>query len=84
VRIAWARSDAAMDDFRWQALLSLPQQWHIPVLPVSGGDLLAAGMKPGPEIGATLKGLEDWWVASGFTPGKQELLNRLTQGKNNG
>jgi poly(A) polymerase len=84
VRIAWARSDTTMEDSRWRALLSLPQRWHIPVLPVSGGDLLAAGMKPGPEIGATLKALEDWWVASGFTPGKLELLNRLTQGKDNG
>jgi poly(A) polymerase len=84
VRIAWARSDTTMDDSRWQALLSLPQRWHIPVLPVSGADLLAAGMAPGPEIGATLKALEDWWVASGFTPGKQDLLKRLTQGKDNG
>jgi poly(A) polymerase len=83
VRIAWARSDTTMDDSRWQALLSLPQRWHSPLLPVSGGDLLAAGMTPGPEIGATLKALEDWWVASGFTPGKQDLLNRLTQGKDN-
>ena len=51
---------------------------QIPVLPVSGGDLLAAGMNPGPEIGVTLSRLEDWWVASGFTPGKQDLLKRLT------
>jgi poly(A) polymerase len=78
VLIGWARSGAGMDDPRWSALLGLPQRWSIPVLPVSGGDLLAAGMKPGPEIGATLRRLEDWWVASGFTPGKQDLLKRLT------
>ena len=78
VLIAWARSEAAMDDAAWQSLLSLPQRWNIPVLPVSGGDLLAAGMNPGPEIGVTLRRLEDWWVASGFTPGKQDLLKRLT------
>jgi poly(A) polymerase len=78
VLIAWARSEAAMDDAAWQSLLSLPQRWNIPVLPVSGGDLLAAGMNPGPEIGVTLRKLEDWWVASGFTPGKQDLLKRLT------
>lgn len=78
VRIAWARSDAPMDDAAWQNLLDLPERWDIPVLPVSGGDLLAAGMNPGPEIGVTLRRLEDWWVASGFTPGKQDLLKRLT------
>jgi poly(A) polymerase len=78
VRIAWARSDAAPDDPSWQSLLDLPQHWDIPSLPVTGSDLLAAGMNPGPEIGVTLRRLEDWWVASGFTPGKQDLLKRLT------
>jgi poly(A) polymerase len=77
VRIAWARSDAPMDDPDWQHLLALPERWAVPVLPVSGGDLLAAGMNPGPEIGVTLRALEDWWVASGFAPGKTELLKRL-------
>jgi poly(A) polymerase len=77
VRIAWARSAAPLDDRVWQHLLALPERWAIPVLPVSGGDLLAAGMNPGPEIGATLRRLEDWWVASGFASGKQELLKRL-------
>ena len=77
VRIAWARSDAPMDDSDWQHLLALPERWAVPVLPVSGGDLLAAGMNPGPEIGVTLRALEDWWVASGFAPGKKELLKRL-------
>jgi poly(A) polymerase len=84
VRIAWARSDAALDDPRWRELLALPQRWPIPVMPVTGGDLLAQGMNPGPQIGVTLKALEDWWVASGFAPGKDELLKRLTQGKDNG
>lgn len=77
VRIAWARSDAPPGDPAWQNLLTLPDRWDIPSLPVSGSDLLAAGMNPGPEIGVTLRRLEDWWVASGFTPGKQDLLKRL-------
>lgn len=77
VHVAWARSGAAMDDAAWAELLNLPDCWEIPSLPVSGRDLLASGMNPGPEIGVTLKALEDWWVASGFRPGKQDLLNRL-------
>jgi poly(A) polymerase len=78
VRIAWARSDAPLDDPDWRSLLELPETWAIPAMPVSGGDLLAAGMNPGPEIGVTLKALEDWWIASGFTPTRQDLLKRLT------
>jgi poly(A) polymerase len=78
VRLAWARSAAPMDDAAWHDLLSLPERWDIPRLPVSGRDLLAAGMNPGPEIGVTLRRLEDWWVASDFTPGRDDLLKRLT------
>ena len=78
VQVAWARSDAASDDAEWKTLLELPERWSIPVLPVSGRDLLAAGMSPGPEIGVMLSKLEDWWVASDFQPSRDELLKRLT------
>ena len=78
VQVAWARSDAASDDAEWKTLLELPECWSIPVLPVSGRDLLAAGMSPGPEIGVMLSKLEDWWVASDFQPSRDELLKRLT------
>jgi tRNA nucleotidyltransferase/poly(A) polymerase len=76
VTLAWARSDAPPDDAGWHGLLALPEQWQIPRFPVSGRDLLALGMEPGPGIGATLGRLEDWWMASDFQPGKDELLER--------
>lgn len=78
VRIAWARSDAPADDAGWKDLLDLPDRWPVPVLPVSGRDLVGMGMRPGPEIGVTLKTLEDWWLACDFTPTRDDLLKRLT------
>lgn len=77
VQVAWTRSGAAMDDAAWKRLLRLPDRWAIPALPVSGKDLMAHGMNPGPQIGVTLKRLEDWWVASGFVAGKDDLLKRI-------
>jgi tRNA nucleotidyltransferase/poly(A) polymerase len=77
VHIAWARCDSSPSDEGWKGLLALPERWEIPSLPVSGRDLLAAGMSPGPEIGVLLRKLEDWWVASDFTPGREELLQRI-------
>jgi tRNA nucleotidyltransferase/poly(A) polymerase len=77
VRIGWARSGAAADDPAWQDLLGLPDRWQAPEFPVSGRDLLALGMAPGPGIGEALRRLEDWWMASDFVPGRQELLDRL-------
>lgn len=77
VRIGWARSVAALDDPAWQALLDLPEHWQVPSFPVSGRDLLALGLAPGPALGEALRRLEDWWMASDFAPGRQELLDRL-------
>ena len=78
VRIAWAQSGAPPGDAGWKDVLELPDRWPIPSLPVSGRDLVAAGMSPGPEFGVKLKKLEDWWVASDFQPTREELLKRLT------
>ena len=77
VKVAWARSADSADDRRWRALLRLPDRWRIPKLPVSGHDLMAAGVAPGPDLGQALRRLEDWWVASDFQPGKDELLKRI-------
>jgi tRNA nucleotidyltransferase/poly(A) polymerase len=77
VRLAWARSKADPADSAWRALLALPERWPRPVFPVTGGDLLRKGYKPGPDFGRILTKLEDWWIASEFKPGKDEILARL-------
>jgi len=82
VRIAWARSKSPLSDKTWRDLLRLPDKWQAPVFPVKGADLVAAGIAPGPEVGRVLRDLEDWWVAAGFKPGKDELIARLGQFKN--
>jgi poly(A) polymerase len=76
VQVSWARSRAAMDDAAWKRLLKLPDRWNIPDMPVSGRDLVAAGLTPGPQIGETLRQLEDWWVASDFKPDRESLMAR--------
>jgi poly(A) polymerase len=77
VRLAWARSTADPADPGWHDLLTLPARWPRPAFPVSGGDLLRKGYKPGPEFGQVLTRLEDWWIASEFKPDKNEILARL-------
>ena len=46
----------------------------VPDFPVTGADLIAKGMKPGPEMGATLNKLKQQWKASNFTATKDDLL----------
>jgi poly(A) polymerase len=40
--------------------------WQRPRVPVSGRDLLARGLKPGPQVAARLAVFENAWVAAGF------------------
>jgi poly(A) polymerase len=50
----------------WAALLSLPDRWTPPKLPLSGKDFLARGLEKGPALGAALKRAEEAWIAAGF------------------
>lgn len=50
--------------------------WVPRALPVKGKDLLALGLKKGPQVGAVLRELERWWVEEGFRPGAEALLAR--------
>jgi poly(A) polymerase len=60
-------------------LLDRASAWKSPIFPVSGSDLIAAGLKPGPEMGEALRRLEDAWVASGFRDSKADLLAARSQ-----
>jgi tRNA nucleotidyltransferase/poly(A) polymerase len=47
-------------------LVRLADTWTPPRMPVAGGDLVRAGLAPGPRIGQLLAALEAWWVAHDF------------------
>ena len=40
--------------------------WEIPVFPLKGGDMVAAGVAAGPAVARILREIEDRWVAEGF------------------
>ncbi len=78
--IACARALAADNDKEmmkaagYSRLLDFAVGWTKPVFPVTGAELLAQGMKPGPEVGKRLKELEDKWLNSDFKLTKSQLL----------
>lgn len=51
--------------------------WERPVFPVSGADLIARGIKPGPEMGTQLAALEERWIESNFALDKEALLDAI-------
>ncbi len=52
--------------------------WTAPRLPISGGNLIARGLDPGPAVAATLQEIERQWVASGFPEGDrlEEIISK--------
>lgn len=51
--------------------------WVEPRFPLTGADLQAAGIKPGPEMGRLLTELEDWWIGRDFVPDRVACLAKL-------
>ncbi len=48
--------------------------WEVPVFPVSGQDLMAKGMTPGPQMGQTIKAMRERWIASDYSLSKSDML----------
>lgn len=61
----------------WRAALATARNWVPPELPVSGGDALRLGLKPGPRIGALIEAVERWWVAGDFVADRTACLAEL-------
>ncbi len=76
--LQWAEEKNAQDlADNVLALLDTIDHEDIPQFPVSGSDLIAMGIKSGPEIGQKLSALEASWEASDFQMSKEELLEQI-------
>ena len=54
------------DDTALPDLLARLEDWQPPRFPLTGGDLIERGLKPGPIVARTLAGIEQAWIAGGF------------------
>lgn len=61
----------------WRAALTLARNWTLPELPVSGGDALKLGLKPGPRVGALIEAVERWWIEGDFSADRAACLAEL-------
>jgi poly(A) polymerase len=58
----------------WTDQQTLLTSWPIPHLPISGADLMAAGLSPGPAIGQRLARAESAWIDADFALARDALL----------
>lgn len=55
--------------------LKLARHWHIPLFPLTGGDLIECGVSPGKQMGALLGRLEQYWEERDYMPDRNELID---------
>ena len=58
--------------------ISALKGWEIPTFPLKGGQIVARGVKAGPEVARTLRSIEDRWIAEGF-PGEARVNELLDE-----
>lgn len=75
--LAWAASDRPAATIQWRALLPMAQTWPRPVFPLSGEEVMAAGVPKGPMIGLIMREVEDWWIDHDFTDDKLSMVEQL-------
>ena len=75
--LAWAASERPAAAIQWRALLPMAQSWPRPTLPLTGEEVVAAGVPRGPAVGAVLREVEAWWIDNDFTLDKLSLVERL-------
>ena len=46
--------------------VAMLRDWTPPTLPITGGALVARGLRKGPDVAATLRRVETAWIAEGF------------------
>ncbi|RWX78650.1 CCA tRNA nucleotidyltransferase [Neorhizobium lilium] len=64
---------------RLSTLLQRAENYRKPVFPMTGADVVAAGVPAGKRVGEVLKLLEDLWVERNFTLDRAVLTARLNE-----
>jgi len=77
VTLAWAASERPAATIQWRALLPTARGWTAPRFPLSGDEVLAAGVRKGPLVGEVMREVEAWWVDNDFPDDKLALIERL-------
>jgi len=77
VTLAWAASDRPATTSQWRALLPTARSWTPPRFPLTGEEVMAAGVAKGPLVGEVMREVEAWWVENDFPADKLALIERL-------
>jgi poly(A) polymerase len=75
--LKWAEDPKESNAINWRMLLAVADSWERPTFPLSGREVMMAGVPQGPLIGRILEEVEDWWVDADFIEDEFSLAERL-------
>ena len=77
VLLSWAASERLATTTQWRALLPMAQSWPRPTFPLTGEEVMAAGVPRGPLVGQVMREVESWWIDNDFISDKLSIVERL-------
>jgi poly(A) polymerase len=75
--LKWAQDPRESNAIQWRALLAIGDAWVRPVFPLTGANVMTAGVPQGPLVGEILAEVEEWWIESDFIEDEFSIAERL-------
>ncbi|MEI9990907.1 MAG: CCA tRNA nucleotidyltransferase [Rhizomicrobium sp.] len=77
VFLKWAEDPKESNAVQWRMLLAVADAWERPRFPLTGREVMLAGVPEGPLVGRILEEVEDWWIDADFIEDEFSLAERL-------
>jgi poly(A) polymerase len=77
VLLQWASAPRSAGALPWRMLLKMAENWQRPHFPLTGHDVMQAGVPEGPGVGRILAQVEDWWLDGDFAADDVACRDRL-------
>ena len=76
-KLAWAASPRTATTMQWRGMIALAEGWTPPELPLSGAEIINAGVPKGPLVGEVMREVEAWWIDNDFIDDKLSVIEKL-------
>ncbi|MCX7281547.1 MAG: CCA tRNA nucleotidyltransferase [Alphaproteobacteria bacterium] len=77
VLLQWAGAPKGAGVLQFRMLLEMADNWQRPRFPLTGHDVMQAGVPEGPDVGRVLARVEDWWVGGDFAADEGACRDQL-------
>lgn len=75
--LAWAGAGRTAVTHQWRGALALGESWRPPPFPITGDEVVKAGVPAGPMVGVVLREIEAWWIDHDFIDDKLSAIEKL-------